>query len=145
MILEHQTFVQTLKDKRKNKLVLQIYLKEIPCSVLPNRLPFVIWLFIFRSSTFSSSNTSIFSESIFWSLGKYRNCLIVGDQSSSIKSNCFCLFVYGCCFPPCKVWDTEIGEAICLWNAESWDLECVILLEESGLLLMTGISNLSVH
>ena len=70
-----------------NKLVLQIYLNAISCSVLPNRVPFGISFFLFCSFTFSSSNTSIFSESIFWSSGKYRNCLIdllVWDQSSSI-------------------------------------------------------------
>ena len=35
------------------------------------------------------------------------------------------------------------GETICLWNAESWDLEYVILLEESVILLMIGIRNLT--
>ena len=37
-----------------------------------------------------------------------------------------------------------MGETICLWNAKSWDLESVILLVESGILLMIGIySNLT--
>ena len=35
------------------------------------------------------------------------------------------------------------GETICLWNAKSWDLESVILLEESGILLMIGICTLT--
>ena len=31
----------------------------------------------------------------------------------------------------------------CLWNAKSWDLKSVILLEESGILLMIGICTLT--
>ena len=33
---------------------------------------------------------------------------------------------------------------ISLWNVESWDLEYVILLKESNILLMIRIQNLSV-
>ena len=84
-----------------NKLVLQIYLNAISCSVLPNRVPFAISLFRFCSFTFSSSNTSIVSESIFWSSDKYRNCLIgliVWDRSTGapykvIVSVCFFIAV----------------------------------------------------
>ena len=110
-----------------------------------NRVPFDISLFLFWSFAFSSSNTSIFSESIVWSPGKYRNCLIVWDRSSSIKSDCFCLSVYGRCFPPCEVCnrDTGIGEATGLWNVESWNLQYVILLEEFEILLKIWISNLN--
>ena len=52
--------------------------------VSPNRDSFRISLFLFCSSTFSSSNISIFYESICWSPGKYRNCLIVWNRSSHI-------------------------------------------------------------
>ena len=82
-----------------NNLVVQIYLNAISCSVLPNRVPFGISFFLFCSFRFSSSNTSIFSESIFWSSGKYRNCfidLIVWDRSTGApyKVNIFvCLFI----------------------------------------------------
>ena len=91
---------------------------------------------------------SIFSESIFWSSDKYRNCLIdliVWDRSTGAPINCFCLFVYSCCFPPCKICvrDTGIKGTICLWNAKSRDLESVILLEESEILLMIGICTLT--
>ena len=58
-----------------NKLVLQIYLNAISCSVLPSRVPFGISLFLFCSFAFSISNTSIVSESIFWSSDKYRIAL----------------------------------------------------------------------
>ena len=134
-----------------NKLVLQIYLNAISCSVLPNRVPFGISFFLFCSFRFSSSNTSIFSESIFWSSGKYRNCLIdliVWDRSTGAPYKIIvfvCFFFYGCCFPPCKICvrDTGIRETICLRNAKSQDLESVILLEESRILLMIGICNLT--
>ena len=56
----------------------------------------VVLPFLFFSFTFSSSNTSIFSESIFWSSDYYRNCLldlIVWDRSTGAPINCFCLFV----------------------------------------------------
>ena len=91
---------------------------------------------------------SIFSESIFWSSDYYRNCLldlIVWDRSTGAPINCFCLFVYSCCFPPCKICvrDTGIKGTICLWNAKSRDLESVILLEESEILLMIGICTLT--
>ena len=82
-----------------NKLVLQIYLNAISCSVLPNRVPFGISFFLFCSFRFSSSNTSIFSESIFWSSGKYRNCLIdliVWDRSTGAPYKVIifvCLFI----------------------------------------------------
>ena len=64
---------------------------------------------------------------------------------SSIPSNCFCLFVYSCCFPPCKicVQDTGNRERICLRNAKSRDFDFLILLEESGILLMIGICTLT--
>ena len=59
--------------------------------------------------------------------------------------NCFCLFVYSCGFSPCKICvrDTGIRETICLCIAKSWDFESVILLEESGILLVIGICTLT--
>ena len=135
-----------------SKLVLQIYLNATSCSVLPSRAPFGISLFLFCSFTFSSNNRSKFSESIFWSSGKYRNCLIdliVWHRSTGAPYKIIVVvvvfFFYGCCFPPCKICvrDTGIRETICLWNAKSWDLESVILLEESGILLMIGICTLT--
>ena len=67
------------------------------------------------------------------------------DRSTGAPINCFCLFVYSCCFPPCKICvrDTGIKGTICLWNAKSRDLESVILLEESEILLMIGICTLT--
>ena len=87
-----------------NKLVVQIYLNAISCSVLPNRVPFGISFFLFCPFRFSSSNTSIFSESIFV---KFVNllveCEIVGfgirnstrgirnpSNDWNLHSNCHC-------------------------------------------------------
>ena len=89
MILEHPNFVQIIKDKLETNWVFKIYLN----AVLPNRVPFDISLFLFCSSTLSSSNTLVSTEEI------------ADSVSSSVKSNCFkfCLFVYDCRFPQCKV------------------------------------------
>ena len=88
------TFVQL-----ETNLFFKFTLNAVSCSVLPIRVPFGISLFLFCSFAFSSSNTSIFYESIFWSSDKYRNCLIdliVWDRSTGApyKEIVFvCLFI----------------------------------------------------
>ena len=89
--------------------------------------------FHYSSFAFSSSNTSIFSESIVWSPGKYRNCLIVWDRSSSIKGDRFCLSVYGRCFPPCKVCNRDTGIGENNWLVESGILKFAICDSTQGI------------
>ena len=133
-----------------NKLVLQIYLNAISCSVLPNRVPFGISFFLFCSFRFSSSNTSIFSESIFWSSGKYRNCLIdliVWDRSTGAP---YKVIIFVCLFIAVislhvryvnGIPESEKQFACGMRNRGIWI--SVILLEESGILLMIGICTLT--
>ena len=145
MIPEHPPFVQ-LETNLFFKFIWMQYLVQFYPIVFPLafRYPFFALLH-FQTVIRQYFLSQFFDRLVSTEIALYRPDSVRSIYRSSIQSNCFCLFVYSCCFPPYKICvrDTGIRETICLWNAKSRDLESVILLEESGILLMIGICTLT--